>query len=177
MFDRAAGFLPPRPQISDADARRSRQGRPSLRHRRRTSPFPGAATWPSRDSTPLCPERTQLEIGAGRIARSSRPVPAGTAFRRKIRRRYVWIASVQAAEDPASALHWNVVSVVHMRWRMTASLRATAMVAFLAPTRLPRVSPHVFSALGRAERLSNTLAASNRRQRTMPSPHLEIRPA
>src|SRR6516162_7283409 len=96
---------------------------------------------------------------------------------RNIRRRYVWIASVQAAEDPASALHWNVVSVVHMRWRMTASLRATAMVAFLAPTRLPRVSPHVFSALGRAERLSNTLAASNRRQRTMPSPHLEIRPA
>ena len=35
----------------------------------------------------------------------------------------------------------------------------------------------VFSALGRADRLSNTLAASNRRPRTMPSPHLEIRPA
>src|SRR6516165_12620681 len=32
LFDRAAGFLPPRPQISDAVARRSCQGRPSLRH-------------------------------------------------------------------------------------------------------------------------------------------------
>jgi hypothetical protein len=40
-----------------------------------------------RVSTPLCPERTQQEIGAGRIARSSRPVPAGTAFRREVRRR------------------------------------------------------------------------------------------
>jgi len=46
--------------------------------------------WPHhglRISTPLCPERTQQEIGAGRIARSSRPVPAGTAFRREMRRR------------------------------------------------------------------------------------------
>ena len=127
-----------------------------------------------RVSTPLCPERTQQEIGAGRIARSSRPVPAGTAFRREMRRR---IDRPQAAGDAASAFHWNVVPVVHMRCRMTASLRATAMVAFLAPMRLPRASPQVFSALGRADRLSNTLAASNRRPRTMPSPHLEIRPA
>ena len=63
----------------------------------------------------------------------------------------------QAAGDAASVFHWNVVPVVHMRCRMTASLRATAMVAFLAPMRLPRASPHVFSALGRADRLSNTL--------------------
>jgi hypothetical protein len=33
LFDRAAGFLLPRPRISDADARRSCQGRPSLSHR------------------------------------------------------------------------------------------------------------------------------------------------
>ena len=33
LFDRAAGFLPPRPWISDAGARRGCQGRPSLRHR------------------------------------------------------------------------------------------------------------------------------------------------
>ena len=56
----------------------------------------------------------------------------------------------QAAEDAVSVFHWNVVPVVHMRCRMTASLRATAMVAFLAPMRLPRASPQVFSALGRA---------------------------
>jgi hypothetical protein len=47
----------------------------------------------------------------------------------------------QAADDAASAFHWNVVPVVHMRCRMTASLRATAIVAFLAPMRLPRASP------------------------------------
>src|SRR5467141_3261866 len=82
----------------------------------------------------------------------------------------------QAAGDAASAFHWNVLPVVHMRCRITASLRATAIVAFLAPTRLPRASPQVFSALGRADRLSKTLAASNRRPRTMPSPHLEMRP-
>ena len=33
LFDRAAGFLPPRPWISDAGAHRGCQGRPSLRHR------------------------------------------------------------------------------------------------------------------------------------------------
>src|SRR3979490_1153334 len=37
----------------------------------------------------------------------------------------------QAAGDAASMFHWNVVPVVHMRCRTTASLRATAMVAFL----------------------------------------------
>ena len=42
--------------------------------------------WPHhglRGSTPLCPERTQQEVDARRIARSSRPVPAGTAIRRE----------------------------------------------------------------------------------------------
>src|SRR5580700_4640038 len=65
-----------------------------------------------RVSTPLCPERTQQEIGAGRIARSSRPVPAGTVFRREMRRR---VDRPQAAGDAPSAFHWNVVPVVHMR--------------------------------------------------------------
>ena len=40
-----------------------------------------------RVSTSLCPERAQQEIGAERISRSSRPVPAGTAFRRDMRRK------------------------------------------------------------------------------------------
>src|SRR5215471_18681436 len=83
----------------------------------------------------------------------------------------------QATEDVVPAFHWNVAPVVHMRCRMTASLRATAIVAFLRPMRLPRASPQVFSAFGRDDRPSNTLAASNRSPRTMPSPHLEIRPA
>jgi hypothetical protein len=66
----------------------------------------------------------------------------------------------QAAGDAASAFHWNVVPLVYMRCKMTASFRATAIVAFLGPMRLPRASPQVFSLLGRADRLSNTLAAS-----------------
>jgi len=142
LFDRAAGFLPPRPWISDAGARRGCQGRPSLRHRgmlRRFQAAPCTASstaadwmtwagrtrgcricslwsslvridvaarstvlyavqgrWPHhglRVSTPLCPERAQQEIDAGRIARSSRPVPTGTAFRRENRRRDIRSAS------------------------------------------------------------------------------------
>lgn len=85
--------------------------------------------------------------------------------------------STQSTEDVVPTFHWNVAPVVHIRCRMTASLRATAIVAFLRPMRLPRASPQVLSALGRADRPSNTLAASNRSPRTMPSPHLEIRPA
>jgi integrase len=42
-FDRAAGFLSPRPRILGAGERRGYQGRPSLRHRARTPPFPGRA--------------------------------------------------------------------------------------------------------------------------------------
>src|SRR3954471_19990768 len=41
----------------------------------------------------------------------------------------------QVAGDAASAFQWNVVPVVHMRCKMTASLRATAIVAFLVPMR------------------------------------------
>jgi len=44
LFDRAAGFLLPRPQISHADARRSCQGRPSFRHRGTLRRFQ-AAPW------------------------------------------------------------------------------------------------------------------------------------
>src|SRR5262249_47828163 len=73
----------------------------------------------------------------------------------------------QATEDVVPAFHWNVAPVVHMRCRMTASLRATAIVAFLRPMRLPRASPQVFSAFGRDDRLSNTLAASNRPPRDL----------
>ena len=140
MFDRAAGFLLPRPQISDADARSGGQGwpvfGPPLQRRaasltavsttadwiitgrksarfvasgllwfslawidvaaRSTVLYAVQGRWPQhglRVSTPLCPERTQQEISAGRISRSSRPVPAGTAIRRELRRRDISIAS------------------------------------------------------------------------------------
>jgi hypothetical protein len=52
LFDRAAGFLPPRPQISNAGARRSCQGRPSLPPGSYTPTFPGRALTAS--STAAC---------------------------------------------------------------------------------------------------------------------------
>ena len=54
----------------------------------------------------------------------------------------------------------NGCRVVHIRCRMTASLRATAMVAFLLPTFLARACPHACSAHGRQVRLSSTFAPS-----------------
>ena len=41
----------------------------------------------------------------------------------------------------------NSVRSIHMRCRMTASLRATATVAFRSPLRLVSLIPHAFSAL------------------------------
>jgi len=51
--------------------------------------------------------------------------------------------------------------------RITASLRATAMVAFLEPMRLARDRPQACKSLGLADRLSSTLAASNNSPRTI----------
>src|SRR3974377_841741 len=113
-----------------------------------------------RVSTPLCPERARymstLEESRGRRGPSQQGQRSAARCGEGIFDR------LQAARDAASAFHWNVVPVIHMRCRMTASLRATAIVAFLGPTRLPRASPQVFRALGRADRLTNTLPASHR---------------
>ena len=67
----------------------------------------------------------------------------------------------QAAVGTGVAVQRNGSPVVHMRWRITASLRATAMVAFLEPMRLARARPQACKSLGLADRLSSTLAASN----------------
>lgn len=56
--------------------------------------------------------------------------------------------------------HWNGRRVVHIRCRMTANLRATAIVAFLVPIFLASAWPHVCSVDGRHVRLSRTFAAS-----------------
>ena len=48
----------------------------------------------------------------------------------------------------------------HMRWRMTAILRASATRARLAPARLAIRRPHDFRAEGARTRVSKALAAS-----------------
>ena len=108
---------------------------------------------PSKASAPQCPERDHKSV-AGRITRSPRPVPAGTTFRQDGER--VWR---QCVVDDAGCQR-NGCPVVHIRCRMTASLRATAMVAFLLPTFFASPCPHACNAHGRQVRLSRTFAPS-----------------
>jgi hypothetical protein len=56
----------------------------------------------------------------------------------------------------------NSALSAHMRCRITASLRATATLAFLWPMRLARRRPHSFKAEAFWTRDSNVVAASNR---------------
>ncbi len=69
----------------------------------------------------------------------------------------------QSKDDHAAAftaVQRNGSPVVHMRCRITASLRATAMVAFFLPMRRVSERPHACRSLGFADRLSSTFAAS-----------------
>src|ERR1700730_998886 len=70
----------------------------------------------------------------------------------------------------------NSVSSIHIRCRMTASLRATATFALRSPLRLASLIPHALSADHFGTRVSSTPAASNKYMRSMASPHFEIRP-
>jgi hypothetical protein len=63
-----------------------------------------------------------------------------------------------------------------MRCRMTASLRATATVAFLVPARLASRVPQAFNVDHLETRLRMTPAASNKYVRSSLSPHRDIRP-
>src|SRR5262249_27840847 len=105
---------------------------------------------------------------AGGFARLPRPVPAGTTFTAK--------AVNGCSDDNQAAVQRKGSPVVHMRCNITASLRATAIVAFLLPMRLVSEWPQVCRSLGFADRLNKTVAASYSRLRTIPSPHFETRP-
>src|SRR5262249_18628492 len=101
--------------------------------------------------------------------------PDRDSFRRFSRK---WVSTDRTCHAAGAGVgHWNVAPVAHIRCGITASLRATAMVAFLVPIRLASACPQLCRAQGRADRLSRTLAASNRRPRTMPSPHFDTLPA
>src|SRR3982751_2229556 len=66
---------------------------------------------------------------------------------------------VNAAQPMAASLvHQNSVPSSQMQRRITASLRAIATFAFLAPMRLASFWPHAFSGDQRLTLLSSTLA-------------------
>jgi hypothetical protein len=91
-----------------------------------------------------------------RDAQSSPPaVPARTAPRLRGAR---WRTNGQAIA--ASCIHQKSVPSVQMQCRMMASLRATATLAFLAPTRFISRTPHAFSGDQRLTLVSSTAAAS-----------------
>jgi hypothetical protein len=65
--------------------------------------------------------------------------------------------------ETGTSLHQlNSVPSIHMRCRMTASLRATATLAFRSPFRLASLIPQAFSADHFGTRVSSTPAASKR---------------
>ena len=65
---------------------------------------------------------------------------------------HAWAASV--------LVHRNVDPLIHIRCRITASLRATATLARLRPRRLATSNPQRLSAEKRVTRESKTFAAS-----------------
>lgn len=84
-------------------------------------------------------------------------VPAGTWFPPCGRKRVFSVFGYAAA---TSLPQRNAVPSTHMRWRMTASLRATASLAFSMPARLATRSPQAFSAHHRFNRVRMLWAAS-----------------
>jgi hypothetical protein len=70
----------------------------------------------------------------------------------------IWVCCYAIFSFP----HSNQVPSVQMQCRTTAILRATATLAFLAPTRFISRTPHTFKADQRWVRCSKPLAASNK---------------
>src|SRR5271166_4040267 len=100
-----------------------------------------------------------LPLRASQQSRRSRHrhVPAGTSFSA--------LAETLAADQPACSAgsfadQQNSVPSIHIRWRMTASLRATATRALLRLFLFAMRMPQAFSVDHLATRVSSTLAAS-----------------
>jgi len=123
----------------------------SLRGRAGEKP---AASWSPKASAPPCPERDQ---------QMSREESRGRRDPSRQGRGFTAEGGEGRSEDDQAtggASQRNGCPVVHMRCRMTASLRATAIVAFFLPIRLVSEWPQACRSLGFAERLSSTFAAS-----------------
>src|ERR1700746_3914761 len=99
-------------------------------------------------------------------------VLAGTSFSRLCGNRvFLFVYAAASLFDQV-----NSVLSIHMRCRITASLRATATLALRSPFRLASLVPQALSADHFGTRVSSTPAASNRYMRSMASPHFEMRP-
>jgi hypothetical protein len=85
--------------------------------------------------------------------------------------------SPASAEAQAAGAGSNSVPSSQMRCRMTASLRARAVLARREPIFALSFSPQVRSELSCGTLVTVALAASNSRLRAERSPALEIRPA
>ncbi len=99
----------------------------------------------------LCSRRKDCAVAGARPGRDILPLSetADSDFLRQ----------AQAASWRGSC-HWKVVPSRHIRCRMTASLRATATVARLFPSRSRKACPQSLSVQGREQRCSRTPAAS-----------------
>src|SRR5215471_7371268 len=84
-------------------------------------------------------------------------VPAGTSFPAVLREPFDLVIARYAATSFFGQL--NSVQSIHMRCGKTASLRATATVAFRSPFRLASLIPQAFSADHFGTRVSSTPAA------------------
>ena len=70
----------------------------------------------------------------------------------------------------------KAVQLLHMRCKITASLRARATLAFVIPARLASLKAQLLRPSPLTGRVKTICAASNRTARTLPSPVFEIRP-
>src|SRR4029078_9246053 len=85
-------------------------------------------------------------------------LPAGTSF-------FLRVAGSQYYRCKAAISFFDQLNSgpsIHMRCRMTASLRATATLALRSPLRLASLTPQAFTADHFGTRVSRTPAASNR---------------
>ena len=105
--------------------------------------------------TSQCEERGFRRSAGTNLEIAIAVVPAGTkcfSLLRKTTGRW-------SGNHAFSLPHWNSVPSTQMQCRTTASLRATAVLAFLMPTRLASRTPQAFKTDHRFTTLSRTLAA------------------
>ena len=109
-------------------------------------------------SASSCAAKCEKYVFSRNIEVTITTVPAGTTAGPPILRRRIWVCCYAIFSLP----HSKLVPSVQMQCRTTATLRATATLAFLAPTRFINRMPHAFNADQRCVRCSKTLAASNK---------------
>src|SRR5262245_40780863 len=112
----------------------------------------GMAASFARPSRAVIPPKPHSGLRCGRKGVDDEDVGRGTIGVAMMGCDHAWAASV--------LVHRNVDPLIHIRCRITASLRATATLARLRPRRLATSNPQRLSAEKRVPRESKTFAAS-----------------